>query len=51
MRAAVLATIVALGVGALARWNRWDALTVLVIMFIVWLAVFTAGEVWGVPAT
>lgn len=51
MRAAVIATIAAVGAGAWARYRQWDALTVLIIVFCVWLAVFTVGEVWGVPAT
>lgn len=51
MRSAVIATIAAVGAGALTCWRQWDALTVLLVMFCTWLAVFTATEVWGVPAT
>lgn len=51
MRSAVIATIAAIGSGAFARLRRWDALTILLIMFCVWLATFTAGEVWGVKGT
>jgi hypothetical protein len=51
IRAAVIATITALGVRAFALLRRWDALTVLLVFFVVWLAVFTATEVWGVPST
>lgn len=49
MRAAVIASIAAIGAGAFARWRGYDALAVLLVMFCTWLAVFTAYTVWGTP--
>ena len=51
MREAVIATVGALGAGAFARLRGWDWLTILIVVFCVWLSIFTYSEVWGVPPT
>jgi hypothetical protein len=49
--AAVVATAAAIVAVWSARLRHYDALALLFIFFCVWLAVFTACEVWGVPNT
>lgn len=47
MRAAVIATIAAIGAAAFTRLRRYDALACLFVFFCTWMAVFTAYTVWG----
>ena len=47
MRAGAIATVAAIGAGALTRLRGYDALGVLLVFVCTWLAVFTAYTVWG----